>query len=334
MVPVRLRQGFSFRTRSRPDQNPGQASPRRGSSLSSTDSPSCRSQESSLAEQAQDYAWQKTRPTQGRGRTDTFNPTKINVFHLPDDFTIGTVDLPAIWDQKQRVGLWLHWDGNNDQIQERNYAAAMAIGATPTSVIPSHFKAVTDFVLNLPAPKFPFPIDAANAAKGAPIFQAQCAACHAFGSIKVGTVTPIAEIATDRHRLDSFTPALVDRFHSIHEPPFVFDAYRKTDGYSNLPIDAPWARAPVPPQWLGADALGSAAARGAAPEDLLAGRERVRSGPSRLRLDRGRRQRLPARHRRSRQRQPGARVWDDAHRRAEVGADRVLEDDVRSDVWQ
>lgn len=198
-----------------------------------------------LAAQGQAYAWQKTRPAQGRGRTDTFNPTKINVFHMPDDHSIGTVDLPAIWNQKARVGLWLHWDGNNDQIQERNYAAAMAIGATPKSVLPSHFEMVTSYVLGLPAPKFPFPVDEAKAASGAPLFAQHCAGCHGLGvpGSKVGTVTDISVIQTDRHRLDSFTEALVQRFHSIDEPPFVFDAYRKTNGYSNLPIDAPWARA-------------------------------------------------------------------------------------------
>src|SRR5262249_38102161 len=62
-------------------------------------------------------------------------------------------------------------------------------------------------------------------------------------------------IGTDRHRLDSFTAGLVQRFHEIDDPPFRFDAYRKTDGYSNLPIDGCWARAPylhngaVPTLW-------------------------------------------------------------------------------------
>jgi len=46
------------------------------------------------------------------------------------------------------------------------------------------------------------------------------------------------------HRLDSFTAELVEKFHSIDNPPFVFDAYRKTNGYANVPIDGIWARAP------------------------------------------------------------------------------------------
>ncbi len=208
-----------------------------------------------LAVQRKAYQWQKSRPPQGRGRTDTFNPTKLVVFHMPDDGSIGTVDLPVIWNQRAREGMYLHWDGNNNAITERNFAAAMAIGASPYSVLTDNFQRVTDFVLTLPPPKFPYPVDEAAAERGWEVFQAECADCHAFGGAKVGTVTELADVGTDRHRLDSFTVQLVDDFHTIDEGPFHFDAYRKTDGYANLPIDGAWARAPylhngsVPTLW-------------------------------------------------------------------------------------
>ena len=197
-----------------------------------------------LLEQKVAYSWQDTRPDQGRGRTDTFNPTKINVFHMPDDGTIGTVDLPQVWNQKPRVGMYLHWDGNNNNITERNYAAAMAIGATPQSVIQSSFTRVTDFLLTLQPKPYPYPIDSAAVERGRPIFAAHCEACHAFGGNNTGQVTDIAAVGTDRHRLDSFTQGLVDRFHAIDSPPFAFDAYRKTNGYANVPLDGIWVRAP------------------------------------------------------------------------------------------
>lgn len=208
-----------------------------------------------MAQQAEGYAWQKSRPAQGRGRTDTFNPTKITVFHMPDDGTIGTVDLPAIWNQRAREGLSLHWDGNNHEITQRNFAAAMAIGATPDSVLLDSFQAVTNFVLTLPPPRFPAAVDQAKVERGWVHFQNHCADCHEFGSEKIGMVTAHAEIGTDRHRLDSFTPGLVKSLHSIDEGTFVFSAYEKTDGYSNLPIDGIWSRAPylhngsVPTLW-------------------------------------------------------------------------------------
>ena len=209
-----------------------------------------------LLQQKAAYSWQKLRPVQGRGRVDTFNPTKFNVYHMPDDGTIGTVDLPQIWNQRPRIGLWLHWDGNNNSLQERNYAAAMAVGATPKSVIPANFTRVTNFLLDLKPAAYPFPVDQALAAQGKPIYDKQCASCHEFGQPETGQVTDISQIGTDRHRLDSFTQGLVDKFHEIKfGPPFDFSAYRKTNGYADTPLDGVWARAPylhngsVPTLW-------------------------------------------------------------------------------------
>ncbi len=197
-----------------------------------------------LLQQKAEYAWQDSRPEQGRGRTDTFNPTKMVVFHMPDDGKIGTTDLPQVWNQRPRENMWLHWDGNNNQITQRNYAAAMAVGATPHSVLPENFKRITDYLLDLQPPKFPLPIDQAKAARGAAVFTQACASCHAFGSKQIGEVVDIADVGTDRHRLDSFSQALVDRFHTFTTAPFVFTAYRKTDGYSSVPLDGIWLRGP------------------------------------------------------------------------------------------
>ena len=47
----------------------------------------------------------------------------------------------------------------------------------------------------------------------------------------------------------------MNEFHTYETPPFKFDAYRKTNGYANTPLDGIWARAPylhngsVPTLW-------------------------------------------------------------------------------------
>jgi hypothetical protein len=197
-----------------------------------------------LMTQGRAYAWQKSRPHQGKGRTDTFNPTKFNVMDFPWDKTIGTVDLPQVWNQKPRESLHLHWDGNNNDLTERNYAAAMAVGATPESVLPKNFKRVTDYLLTLPPPKYPFDVDAAKAARGQGHYDRNCASCHQFGQPKTGQVTPLEEIGTDAHRLFSFTEQLVEEFHTYDTAPFVFKSYVKTYGYANTPLDGIWARGP------------------------------------------------------------------------------------------
>jgi len=215
-----------------------------------------------MAEQKELYAWENSRPDQGRGRVDTFNPTKFIVYHIPDDKSIGTTDLPQVWNQTPREHLWLHWDGNNDDIRQRNYAAAMAVGALPNTVIPESFKRDTDFLLKLPPPAYPFPVDTTLAQHGAEVFKTTCASCHTPEGKDFGKVMP--EVGTDRHRVDSFTPELVEKLHSVRFGDILFTSYRKTDGYVATFVDGAWARAPylhhgaVPTLW---DLLQPAAAR-------------------------------------------------------------------------
>ena len=206
-----------------------------------------------LAQQKKEYAWQNSRPKQGRGRVDTFNPTKFIVYKLPDDHSIGTTDLPQVWNQEPRQHMWLHWDGNNNDIRQRNYAAAMAIGARPDTVIPESFKRDTDFLLKLPPPAYPFPIDPDAAKRGGELFKNNCASCHTPEGKDFGAVMPT--VGTDRHRVDSFTQELVDRFHTVKFGDILFTSYRKTDGYVATFVDGLWARAPylhngsVPTLW-------------------------------------------------------------------------------------
>jgi hypothetical protein len=208
-------------------------------------------------EQRKNYLWQLAhgRPRQGRGRTDTFNTTKLAVLKMPDDKSIGTTDLPQTWNQGRRRDMWLHWDGNNNSIEQRNYAAAMAVGATPYSVRPDSFKRVTDYLWSLDAPQYPLPIDGPKAAQGRQVFLQICADCHSWDSPKVGQVLADEQVGTDRHRMDSFTQGLVDSFHKIAYAPFRFTAYKKQNNYSNVPLDGIWARGPylhhgaVPTLW-------------------------------------------------------------------------------------
>jgi hypothetical protein len=64
-------------------------------------------------------------PRWGRGRVDTFNPYKAIQFNwdlnrLPPSELLGASDFPSLWNQKPREGMHLHWDGDNDSVDERN----------------------------------------------------------------------------------------------------------------------------------------------------------------------------------------------------------------------
>jgi hypothetical protein len=200
-----------------------------------------------ILEREKETAWFDVRPPHGPGRVDTFNPYKVLLkLDIADDRTVGTVDLPSLWNQRIRTGMWLHWDGNNNSVEERNKSAAIGAGATPDSLKLDSMKRIEDWILDLKPPAYPQNrIDAALAQQGAEIYKRECASCHDVGAERIGQVTPIAELGTDRERLDSFSAELATRMNTIGEgKPWRFSHFRKTDGYANMPLDGVWLRAP------------------------------------------------------------------------------------------
>jgi hypothetical protein len=141
--------------------------------------------------------------------------------------------------------MHLHWDGNNTSLDERNLSASLGAGVTPVTVDYASIQRVHDWILTLPPPKFPFPIDAARSVRGKAVFDAHCAQCHSFTGSKTGTVEDIASIGTDPFRLNSYTYILATS-QALLFPANVhrFQHFSKTNGYANMPLDGIWARAP------------------------------------------------------------------------------------------
>jgi hypothetical protein len=156
--------------------------------------------------------------------------------------------------------MQLHWDGNNDSIDERNKSAALALVQPATINFPSIHR-IRDWLLEVPSPPYPFPRDSDLVERGKVLYENTCASCHAFDGAKTGTVEPITEIGTDRGRLDSYTPELTANQYTLFADITYqgedqrFTHFRKTDGYANLPLDGVWLRAPylhngsVPTLW-------------------------------------------------------------------------------------
>lgn len=190
----------------------------------------------------------------GVGRIDTFTPYKLVQFHYRDPHLLrpGNTDLPSIWNQAPRVGMRLHWDGNNTSVHERNISAGIGAGASPTSIDLPRLKRIEDWLLTLPPPKWPadWPLDHALAERGGPLYLRYCADCHgtpeeSFKGRKVGTVVPLREIRTDPERLNSYTYDFMSNQYSLGTgQAWRFHTFRKTDGYANQPLDGIWARAP------------------------------------------------------------------------------------------
>jgi mono/diheme cytochrome c family protein len=203
--------------------------------------------EKALKELDADFSWMDRQPPWGPGRVDTFNPYKeLLGFDMVRDDTVGTSDLPTIWNQGQREGMYLHWDGNNSSLSERNKSAAIGAGASDDSLDLDSMERIERWILDFPPPPFPpDQIDRVRAEMGGRLYARECASCHDFGGARVGQVTPLPEIGTDPERVRSFTPDLVEKMNTIGEgKPWRFTHFRKTDGYANMPLDGVWLRAP------------------------------------------------------------------------------------------
>lgn len=204
-------------------------------------------------------------PPVGPGRVNTFDTFKFEQFApyyrahgvtpSPDEL-YGTVDFPSVWNQAVRDGLHLHWDGNNTSVRERNFSASLGAGAEPPTVDVRRVFRVEAWLRDLPPPKYPFAVDEALARQGQALFQARCSSCHDLHGDRVGQVFPLADIGTDRSRLDSYTPFLLEAQKDYTKGYFwAFSHFTKTDGYASHPLDGVWARAPylhngaVPTLW-------------------------------------------------------------------------------------
>lgn len=175
-------------------------------------------------------------PEWGPGRVDTFSNAK-GIFNwpwqkLPNWHTdhwverdeIGTVDFPSIWNQGLRkkrgdgCPMELHWDGNNDLVEERDLSAAFGTGALPPNIDHKNLGKIEDWLIKRSVPPkftafFPDAFDRQLADRGGNIYAGLCAKCHGangqeFTGELVGRVTPIDDIGTDPYRLNNYTEEL------------------------------------------------------------------------------------------------------------------------------
>jgi hypothetical protein len=208
---------------------------------------------SGLLEYQKRFTWMDARPEWGRGRIDPFNPVKFHQLGIDPakDFTIGNSDMEPLWNMEPKASYALHWDGLDDNLTEVVLTGAIGDGATsvtgePTDKLPvGDLKKVEDYIREVSAPKYPLPVDGELAARGKTVFGQHCASCHEFGGARTGTVIPLAEVGTDRHRLDMWTKQAADNYNDYANGyDFDFKHFRKTDGYASVPLDGVWLRAP------------------------------------------------------------------------------------------
>ena len=199
-----------------------------------------------VLEQAEDFAWIHThgRPAWGPGRDGPFNLTKFNLLELPDDDTVDNADFPSIWNAGLREGTSLNWAGETQDPLAVYIDSALGIGAPPETVV-ADMEKHREYLRAKQPPPYPFPVDAALAARGEAVWATNCAECHAPGGARFGRTVPIEEIGTDRERFDTWTQANADATNAkALELGVERKAMVKDVGYASQPLDGIWLRAP------------------------------------------------------------------------------------------
>jgi RoxA-like, cytochrome c-like len=196
--------------------------------------------------QTERHAFFNQRPDFGPGRFDALNFIRLDLdLHPGDDDRVGVVDYPAVWDQAAHKTHFAQWDGSNPLVKERNrIAALLAAGGDIAALDEDELLWLDDWLLTLPVPAYPFPVDEPLARKGEPIFEQRCARCHAATSSQVGHPTPLEEIGTDPNRTVNLTPAVGAALNSVRAERWQITHFLKTGGYQTPLLDGLWARAP------------------------------------------------------------------------------------------
>ena len=206
-----------------------------------------------LLEREQQFAWvyHKDFPEWGRGRDDAMNLTKYFLIKAPMDDTLGPTDMPSIWNLKKykpEKGMLMNLAGDSHDARSVIIDSALGLlGAGPHNKqdFLDQVAWLENYLGNIQAPKYPFPIEQAKAAAGKAVFDQNCARCHA--SERTGTRVPVEEVGTDRERLRSWSKQAAIESNKIVRS---FGIERKglvenePSGYIAAFLDGIWLRAP------------------------------------------------------------------------------------------
>jgi mono/diheme cytochrome c family protein len=163
-------------------------------------------------------------------------------------------DVPAWWLMKKKKTIY--HTGSTDSRSVRTLMQFMMHPLTTREMFDRAepaFRDIQQYLLSMEAPKYPFPIDRAKAARGEVLFNDNCAKCHGTYGKKwtyPNKVIPLEVIGTDPKRFENVGPKYTEAFaaswfgQESGEGIANGKHIRATTGYQAPPLDGIWATAP------------------------------------------------------------------------------------------
>lgn len=156
-------------------------------------------------------------------------------------------DVPPWWHIRKKHALYYNGIGRGDFARLSSAADLLTLAdANEAAAVDAKMPDVMQWMRELRAPAYPFAIDAARAATGQTIFEANCARCHGtYGATESypNLFVPIEMVGTDPRLYESyFETPFVDWYNRSW---YARDArFAPAAGYMAPPLDGIWATAP------------------------------------------------------------------------------------------
>lgn len=167
-------------------------------------------------------------------------------FPLPLGANLPELDVPAWWLLGKKATMY--YDGRTDADAVRTNMQFLLGEKTlgQFQALEPTFRDIQAYLRSLKAPKYPFPIDRANADRGRAVFAKSCVKCHGtYGpdGEYPSRIVELKEIGTDPARALGIAPRFVAHYNATW-----FGQESAVDeemtGYQAPPLDGIWATAP------------------------------------------------------------------------------------------
>jgi mono/diheme cytochrome c family protein len=204
----------------------------------------------------------------GYGRVDAFGGARNLLFPRDARPLTAPIGYPHLWDIGRTS--WYHWDGSTTSLLERNVGQALGLGAVfdratfVSTVNVANIEELERLAARITPPAWPAAAlgspEPARARRGAAVFAARCAQCHADsppGQALPDRLYPLDAVGTDPARARNFAlPVRTTAFDAAFSPvlkqviraaggtPSARSEWRVTQQYAGRPLVAVWATAP------------------------------------------------------------------------------------------
>jgi mono/diheme cytochrome c family protein len=174
--------------------------------------------------------------------------TDTPVLDVPSPVEV-PIDVPPWWRMRKKTSMFYTGAGRGDHARIMMTASVLCTSSVEESqAIDATFPDIRAYIASLDAPKWPFAVDAALAARGRPVFEKTCSRCHGtYGDPPTypNKVVVLEEIGTDG-LLATGAAEFAAPIIAWYKQSFFGQVARLEPqrGYVAPPLDGVWATAP------------------------------------------------------------------------------------------